>query len=100
YESEGTNRNVPVNFATVEERDQSSGPAGTTSYSTATATLPGGTANVLTGNGNHASSDAPLVVQGGYIFDAVLRAGGSVRNYGFLVNNIGSVGTIAPPVSD
>ena len=100
YESEGTNRNVPVNFATVAERDQGAGPAGTTNYSTATASLPGGTANVLTGTGNHASSDAPMVVQGGYIFDAVLRAGGTVRNYGFLVNNIGSVGTKAAPVRD
>jgi hypothetical protein len=30
----------------------------------------------------------------------VLRAGGTVRNYGFLVNNIGSIGTIDAPVSD
>src|SRR6202022_1258977 len=36
----------------------------------------------------------------GYIFNAVLNAGGTVRNYGFLVNNIGSIGTIAAPVSD
>jgi hypothetical protein len=100
YESEGTNRNVPVNFASVAERDAAAGPAGTTNYSTATATLPGGTENLLTGMGNHASSDGPMAVQGGYIFDAVLRAGGTVRNYGFLVNNIGSVGTIAAPVSD
>ena len=100
YESEGSNRNVPVNLVTVAERDAASGPAGTTSYSTATANLPGGTTNVLTGNGNHASADAPFGVQGGYIFSAVLQAGGSVRNYGFLVNNIGSIGTIAAPVSD
>jgi hypothetical protein len=30
----------------------------------------------------------------------VLNAGKSVRNYGFLVNNIGSIGTKAAPVSD
>src|ERR1019366_6345563 len=60
----------------------------------------GGTANVLTGTGNHATSDAPYGVQGGYIFSAVLQAGGTVRNYGFLVNNIGSIGTIASPVFD
>lgn len=100
YESEGSNRNVPVNLATVEERDQAAGPAGTTKYSTATASLPGGTENVLAGIGNHASSDAPLAMQGGYIFDAVLRAGGTVRDYGFLVNNIGSIGTADAPVSD
>jgi YVTN family beta-propeller protein len=100
YESEGANRNVPVNFASVVERDAAAGPAGTTNYSAASASLPGGTANLLTGTGNHASSDAPFGIQGGYIFSAVLQAGGSVRNYGFLVNNIGSIGTIASPVSD
>jgi YVTN family beta-propeller protein len=100
YESEGKNRNVPVNFPTVAERDAASGPAGTTNYSMASASLPGGTANLLPGTGNHASSDAPFGIQQGYIFDAVLHAGGTVRNYGFLVNNIGSIGTIAAPVSD
>ena len=100
YESEGANRGVPVNLATVSDRDAAAGPAGTTNYSTATASLPGGTANLLTGTGNHASSDAPFGVQGGYIFSAVLQAGGTVRDYGFLVNNIGSIGTIASPVND
>src|SRR5262249_15857799 len=36
----------------------------------------------------------------GYIFDAVLKAGKTVRNYGFLVNNIGSIGTQAAPIRD
>jgi len=100
YESEGTNRGVPVNLGTVAARDAAVGPAGTTHYSAATATLPGGTANLLTGTGNHASSDAPFGAGRGYIFSAVLQAGGTVRNYGFLVNNIGSIGTKAAPVSD
>jgi YVTN family beta-propeller protein len=100
YESEGTNRSVPVNLATVAQRDAAAGPSGTTNYSTATAAVPGGTDNVLTGTGNHASSDAPFGSQEGYIFDAVLAAGGTVRNYGFLVNNIGSIGTAGAPVSD
>ena len=100
YESEGANRNVPVNLATVGQRDAAAGPAGTTNYSTASAGLPGGTANLLAGTGNHASSDAPFGIQNGYIFDAVLQAGRTVRNYGFLVNNIGSIGTAAAPVSD
>ncbi len=100
YESEGANRGVPVNLATVADRDAAAGPAGTTNYSAATAALPGGTANLLTGTGNHASSDAPFGEQGGYIFSAVLQAGGTVRDYGFLVNNIGSIGTIDAPVSD
>jgi hypothetical protein len=62
--------------------------------------LPGGTVNLLTGTGNHATTDAPFGVEQGYIFSAVLRAGGTVRNYGFHVNNIGSIGTIAAPVFD
>lgn len=100
YDSEGANRNVPVNFATVAERDAAAGPAGTTNYSDASSALPGGTANLLAGTGNHASSDAPFGIQDGYIFNAVLKAGGTVRNYGFLVNNIGDRGSIAAPVSD
>ena len=74
--------------------------AGTTNYSDGDRGPAGGTVNVLAGTGNHASSDAPFGIQGGYIFDAVLKAGGTVRNYGFLVNNIGSIGTIAAPISD
>jgi YVTN family beta-propeller protein len=100
YESEGSNRNVPVNFATVAERDAAAGVAGTTNYSSASASLPGGTANLLAGTGNHASTDAPFGIQDGYIFNAVLQAGGTVRNYGFLVNNVGSIGTKSAPVSD
>ena len=99
YESEGANRSVPVNWTTVSQRDAAAGPAGTSKYSAATATLPGGTDNVLTGTGNHASSDAPFGDQQGYIFDAVLASGGTVRNYGFLVNNIGSIGTNSAPVT-
>jgi DNA-binding beta-propeller fold protein YncE len=100
YESEGANRNVPVNFASVAARDAAAGPAGTMNYSAASATVKGGTANLLTGSGNHASSDAPFGIQDGYIFDAVLAAGGTVRDYGFLVNNIGSIGTKAAPITD
>jgi len=100
YESEGTNRNVPVNFPTVAQRDAAAGLPGTTIYSNVTAGLPGGTANLLAGTGNHASTDAPFGIQGGYIFDAVLKAGGTVRNYGFLVQNIGSIGTKAMPVKE
>lgn len=100
YESEGANRGAPVNWGTVAERNAAAGPAGTTNYSTASAGLPGGTANLLTGARNHASTDAPFGTEDGYIFNAVLNAGKTVRNYGFLVNNIGSRGTIASPVRD
>jgi YVTN family beta-propeller protein len=100
YESEGENRGVAVNHATVAKRDATAGVAGTTNYSTLTANLPGGTANLLTGTKNHASTDAPFGIEGGYIFKAVLKAGGTVRNYGFLVKNIGSIGTATAPVVD
>jgi hypothetical protein len=84
----------------VAERDAAAGVAGTTNYSNASASLPGGTANLLAGAGNHASTDAPFGIEDGYIFNAVLQAGGTVRNYGFLVNNIGSIGTKTAPVTD
>jgi len=100
YDSEGTNRNVAVNFGTTAQRDAAAGVAGSTNYSSATANAIGGTANMLPGTGNHASADAPFGIQKAYIFNAALNAGLTVRNYGFLVNNIGSIGTIAAPVSD
>jgi YVTN family beta-propeller protein len=100
YESEGSNRGAPVNWTTVAQRDAVAGVAGTTNYSNASVNLPGGTANLLTGARNHASTDAPFGMEDGYIFNAVLNAGKTVRNYGFLVNNIGSRGTIAAPVRD
>jgi hypothetical protein len=96
YESEGSNRNVPVGLASIADRDAAT-KGGFTSGS---ASLPGGTANLLVGIGNHAAADGPSGFQEGYIFDAALKAGKSVRNYGFLVNSIGSIGTIAAPVSD
>jgi len=99
YESEGANRNVPVNLPTVAEREAALGAEGG-GYRTATAVLPGGTANVLTGTGNHASTDAPFGTQKGFIHSAALNAGKTVRNYGFLVNNIGRSGSKAAPIAD
>jgi YVTN family beta-propeller protein len=96
YESEGSNRNVPVGLPTTAARDA----ATSGSFSTGSAKLAGGTANLLVGPANHAVTDAPFGVQNGYIFDAVLQAGGTVRNYGFLVSNIGSIGTQTAPVID
>ena len=96
YESEGSNRNVPVGLTSQAARDNATGGQ----YTSLSATLPGGQANLLAGPGNHAATDAPYGVQRGYIFDAVLQAGGTVRNYGFEVNNIGSIGTLAAPIAD
>jgi DNA-binding beta-propeller fold protein YncE len=97
YESEGTNRNVPVGLKTTGERDAAVGGGFYTSLS---AGLPGGTDNLLVGTADHAVTDAPFGIQNGFIFDAALKAGKTVRNYGFLVNNIGSIGTKEKPVSD
>jgi len=90
YESEGTNRNVPVGLDTEAKRDTATKGA----FSAGSSSLPGGTANLLVGTANHAVTDAPFGAQKGFIFDAVLQVGLTVRNYGFLVNNIGE------PVSD
>ncbi len=87
YESEGGNRNVAVGLDTIAKRDAATNGA----FSAGSATLPGGTPNVLVGTANHAVTDAPFGTQKGYIFDAVLQAGLTVRNYGFLVNNIGAI---------
>ena len=91
YETEGSNRNIPVQLPTVAQRDQ----ATSGSYTAVANTKPGGPANLLAGTGDHAASDAPFGVQQGYIFDAVLNKGGTVRNYGMLTNNIGAVRTSA-----
>ena len=96
YESEGSNRNVPVGLPAAADRNAATSGG----FSTGSAALPGGAPNLLVGPANHAVTDAPFGVQNGYIFDAVLKAGGTVRNYGFLVSNIGSIGTAAAPVVD
>jgi YVTN family beta-propeller protein len=102
YDTEGTNRNVPVNFGTVAGRDGASGLSGTTNFTTRVnaAGLPGGVDNLLAGTGNHTSTDSPFGAQKGYIHSAVLAAGKTVRNYGFLVNNVGDIGTRAAPVDN
>src|SRR4029077_19970433 len=64
YESEGTNRNVPVNFPRHAGRDSTAGGLGL--YRLLSAGTPGGTDNLLAGTGTHASSDAPFGIQKGY----------------------------------
>jgi DNA-binding beta-propeller fold protein YncE len=101
YEGEGQNRNIPVNLNTTAARDFFYDPTGaTTPYSNNTASLKGGTANILAGDGDHAATDGPTGYQKGYIFNAVLNAGGTIRNYGWMANTPGSIGTIANPIKD
>src|ERR1700751_1636679 len=101
YEGEGQNRNIPANLKTVQARDLCYDPTGaTTPYSNNTAALKGGTPNILAGGGDHAATDGPTGYQEGYIFNAVLNVGGTVRNYGWMANTPGSIGTKANPISD
>lgn len=91
YDSEGGNRNAPVNWESVADRDAAVGPEGSSNYTNAAsaANLPGGVDNLLAGARNHASTDAPFGEEDGFIWNAVLEAGKTVRNYGFLVRNFG-----------
>jgi hypothetical protein len=101
YEGEGQNRNIPANLNTIAGRNFFFDPTGaTTPYSSNTASLKGGTANILAGDGDHAVTDGPFGYQRGYIYDAVLQARGTIRNYGWMANTPGSIGTIANPVKD
>ena len=101
YEGEGQNRNIPANLNSTAARDFFYDPTGaTTPYSNNTSSLKGGAANILAGDGDHAATDGPTGYQQGYIFNAVLNAGGTVRNYGWMANTPGSIGTIANPISD
>lgn len=101
YEGEGQNRNIPSNLNSVAARDFFFDPSGATApYSNATSSQKGGTANILAGDGDHAATDGPTGYQQGYIFNAVLNAGGTIRNYGWMANTPGSIGTIANPISD
>jgi hypothetical protein len=100
YEGEGQNRNIPSNLNTTAARDFFFDPTGaTTPYSTQTASLSGGTPNILAGDGDHAATDGPTGYQQGYIFNAVLNAGGTVRNYGWMANTPGKTTDSGDPLN-
>jgi YVTN family beta-propeller protein len=72
YDVEGTNRGVNVSLATVEQRKAADPDASTDP-------------DLLPGTNDVAAPDGPDGQrQEGYIWDAALRAGLTVRNYGFL----------------
>jgi DNA-binding beta-propeller fold protein YncE len=82
YDTEGQNRNISVGQPTTAARE-----AAFPGYTALTGALKGGTANVLPGVANVGAIDGPGgKVQGGYIWDSAIRAGLTVRNYGFLVD--------------
>jgi sugar lactone lactonase YvrE len=100
YEGEGQNRNIPANLNTTAARDFFFDPTGaTTPYSQNTASLKGGTPNILAGDGDHAATDGPTGYQQGYIFNAVLNAGGTVRNYGWQANTPGKTTDSGDPIN-
>jgi hypothetical protein len=74
YDSEGTNRNVNVGYATLAEREAAN-----------PVTPPD--PDVLPGTTDTAAPDGPEGQQGaGFLWDAALRAGLTVRNYGFFLD--------------
>jgi DNA-binding beta-propeller fold protein YncE len=71
YDQEGANRNMNMGYATSAERRQAN-------------PLSPADPNVLPGARDVAAPDGPGGVEGkGYIWDAALRAGLTIRNYGF-----------------
>jgi YVTN family beta-propeller protein len=71
YDWEGTNRGINVGFATVEER-QAANP------------LTPSDPDILPGTADVAAPDGPAGEAGtGYLWDAALRKGLTLRNYGF-----------------
>jgi YVTN family beta-propeller protein len=96
YESEGSNRNVPIGLATTAARDTATKGG----FTTGSASLPGGTENLLPGTADIAATDSPIGVQKGHIFDAVLQAGLTVRNYGWQVDNIGLTTSDGVPIEN
>ncbi len=74
YDSEGTNRNVNVSYPTLAER-LTANPANPTDP------------DVLPGTIDTAAPDSPGgKINGGYIWDAALRQGLTLRNYGFFID--------------
>jgi DNA-binding beta-propeller fold protein YncE len=89
YDAEGMNRGVNVSAGSLARRIASGGDLGGASlYATIGSLLPGGVANLLPGTSDDFASDGPdgTMAQRGRIWDAALKAGLSVRNYGFFVD--------------
>jgi DNA-binding beta-propeller fold protein YncE len=76
YEYEGSNRNINLGVGTTKER---------LALNRATPDDP----DLLPGHANVAAPDGPVGTKSGrgYIWDAVLRTGKTVRNYGFFVDS-------------
>jgi YVTN family beta-propeller protein len=97
-QDEGTNNGVPVQLPTTAERDAATQGA----FSKSTASLPGGTANVMPGLADVTELDASFGYQKSYIWEAALNAGLTVRSYGFGTwANVGPTKDVnGTPISD
>jgi DNA-binding beta-propeller fold protein YncE len=74
YDSEGTNRNVNVSYSSLAARLEAN-------------PLSPGDPNVLPGTANVAAPDGPHDQPGaGFLWDSALRAGLTLRNYGFFID--------------
>jgi DNA-binding beta-propeller fold protein YncE len=86
YDWEGTNRNVTVSLPTVAER-QAVNPSIVSDP------------DLLPGDADVAAPDSNRGEAGtGYLWDAALRNGLRIRNYGFFVTNLGNSGAMTPEV--
>ncbi len=90
YDTEGAMRNVGIGLP-LELRETSPGFAAGAG--------PGGVNNLLPGPGNVARMDSGNIYQGGTFWSEVLRAGLTVRNYGFWVSNIPTAPLVRDPFS-
>jgi YVTN family beta-propeller protein len=94
YDAEGQNRGIDTGVPNAAGR-QAYDPR----YNAFTAPLPGGTSNVLPGTNNDGAADGPNGArQTGYIWDSALRAGLTVRNYGFLEDLNRYNSNVQPPL--
>jgi YVTN family beta-propeller protein len=88
-DSEGLNRIVDVGLATADRLGAfpTIGSIGNL-YQVLGDAFPGGYSNLLPGNNDDFATDGPAgtAPQQGYLWDAALRAGLTVRNYGMLVD--------------
>jgi hypothetical protein len=90
YDSEGLNRGINIGIGGLRDRIAADGLLGGTAslYATIGSLLPGGFDNLLPGANDDFATDGPngTMVEQGHIWDAALKAGVSVRNYGFFVD--------------
>jgi DNA-binding beta-propeller fold protein YncE len=82
YDAEGQNSDVDIGIPTLAGRE-----AAEPLYAYLTSLFPGGTANFLPGTNNDAAPDGPDgASQTGYLWDSAIRAGLTIRNYGFYID--------------